>query len=84
MNDRVFLAHFIDNKNNHVITGLVDAAMKVRALSPIPQVQSTIVQDVKGRILHDLVHSSPLLSANFLIIYLTFSNDSCMLVAYPP
>ena len=46
MNDRVFLAHFIDNKNNHVITGLADAARKIHKLPPIPQVQRTVVQSV--------------------------------------
>jgi len=46
MNDRVFLAHFIDNKNNHVITGLADAARKIHTLPPIPQVQRTVVQNV--------------------------------------
>jgi len=46
MNDRVFLAHFIDNKNNHIITGLADAARKIHALPPIPQVQKTLVQNV--------------------------------------
>jgi len=46
MNDRVFLAHFIDNKNNHVITGLADAARKIHTLPPIPQVQRTSVQNV--------------------------------------
>ena len=43
MNDRVFLAHFIDNKNNHAITGLADAVRKIHALPPIPQVQTTHV-----------------------------------------
>ena len=46
MNDRVFLAHFIDNKNNHVITGLADAARKIHTLPPIPQVQRTSVQNI--------------------------------------
>jgi len=46
MNDRVFLAHFIDNKNNHAITGLADAVRKIHALPPIPQVQTTHVQNV--------------------------------------
>ena len=46
MNDRVFLAHFIDNKNNHVITGLADAVRKIHMLPPIPQVQTTHVQNV--------------------------------------
>jgi hypothetical protein len=46
MNDRVFLAHFIDNKNNHVITALADAARKIHTLPPIPQVQKTVVQNV--------------------------------------
>jgi hypothetical protein len=46
MNDRVFLATFIDNKNNHVITALADAARKIHELPPIPQVQKTYVQNV--------------------------------------
>ena len=46
MNDRVFLAHFIDNKNNHVITGLADSVRQIHALPPIPQVQTTHVQNV--------------------------------------
>ena len=46
MNDRVFLAHFVDNKNNHTITGLADAARKIHALPPIPQVKNTSVQNV--------------------------------------
>ena len=46
MNDRVFFAHFIDNKNNHVITGLADAERKIHALDPIPQVQKMVVQNV--------------------------------------
>jgi len=46
MNDRVFLAHFIDNKNNHIITGLANAARKIHALPPIPQVQNTAVQNI--------------------------------------
>ena len=46
MNDRVFLAHFIDNKNNHTIKGLADAARKIHALAPIPQIQETLVQNI--------------------------------------
>ena len=46
MNDRVFLAHFIDNKNNHIITGLADAVRKIHTLPPIPPVQTTHVQNV--------------------------------------
>ena len=46
MNDRVFLAHFIDNKNNHVITGLANAVRKIHMLPPIPQVHTTHVQNV--------------------------------------
>ena len=46
MNDRVFLAHFIDDKNNHVITALADAVRNIHSLSPIPQVEKTIVQNI--------------------------------------
>ena len=46
MNDRVFLVTFIDNKNNHIITGLADAVRKIHALPPIPQVQQTTVQNI--------------------------------------
>ena len=46
MNDRVFLVTFIDNKNNHIITGIADAVRKIHALPPIPQVQHTKVQDI--------------------------------------
>ena len=46
MNDRVFLAHFIDNKNNHVITALADAVRNIHTLPPISQVEKTIVQNI--------------------------------------
>jgi len=46
MNDRVFLMTFIDNKNNHIITGIADSVRKIHALPPIPQVQQTKVQDI--------------------------------------
>jgi len=43
MNDRVFLVTSIDNKNNHIITGIADSVRKIHALPPISQVQQTIV-----------------------------------------
>jgi len=46
MNDRVFLVTFIDNKNNHIITGIADSVRKIHALPPIPQVQHTTVQNI--------------------------------------
>jgi len=46
MNDRVFLAHYIDNKNNHSITGLADAVRKIHGLPPVPEVTNTFVQNV--------------------------------------
>ena len=46
MNDRVFLATFIDNKNNHIITGIALAVRKIHALPPIPQVEQTTVQNI--------------------------------------
>jgi len=46
MNDRVFLVTFIDNKNNHIITGLADSVRRIHALPPIPQVQQTTVQNI--------------------------------------
>lgn len=46
MNDRVFLATFIDNKNNHIITGTVNAVRKIHAVAPIPPIEQTRVQDI--------------------------------------
>ena len=46
MNDRVFLVTFMDNKNNHIITGIADAVRKIHALPPIPQVEHTTVQNI--------------------------------------
>ena len=46
MNDRVFLVTFMDNKNNHIITGIADSVRKIHALPPIPQVQQTKVQNI--------------------------------------
>jgi len=46
MNDRVFLATFVDNKNHHIITGLTNAARKIHALVPIPAIERTAVQNI--------------------------------------
>ena len=46
MNDRVFLATFSENKNNHIITGLVNAFRTIHNLPPIPQIERTTVQNV--------------------------------------
>jgi len=40
------MATFMDNKNNHIITGIADSVRKIHALPPIPQVQHTTVQNV--------------------------------------
>ena len=45
MNDRVFMATFIDNKNNHIITGIADAVRKIHSMNPIPPIEQTRVQD---------------------------------------
>ena len=54
MNDRVFLVTFKDNKNNHIVKGIVDAVRKIHRLAPIPPIEQTKVQeltlfDVLGR-----------------------------------
>jgi len=54
MNDRVFMVAFEKNKNNHIITGLVNALRIIHDVTPIPQIQSTTVQepslaDILGR-----------------------------------
>jgi len=54
MNDRVFMVAFEKNKNNHIITGLVNALRRIHDVTPIPQIQSTTVQepslaDILGR-----------------------------------
>ena len=46
MNDRVFLVTFADNKNNHIITGIVNSLRKIHALDPIPPIERTMVQNV--------------------------------------
>ena len=46
MNDRVFLMTFIDNKNNHIVKGIVDAVRKIHQLVPIPPIEHTKVQDL--------------------------------------
>ena len=46
MNDRVFLGTFCDNKNNPIITGIVNALRKIHALAPIPPIERTTVQSV--------------------------------------
>ena len=54
MNDRVFFVTFADNKNNHIITGIVNALRKIHGLAPIPPIERTTLQnmtllDVLGR-----------------------------------
>jgi len=54
MNDRVFLVTFDENKNNDIITDIVNALRKIHNLPPIPEIQKTTVQkvsylDVLGR-----------------------------------
>ena len=46
MNDRVFLATFSENKNNHIITDIVNALRTVHNLPPIPLIERTTVQNV--------------------------------------
>ena len=46
MNDRVFMATFINNKNNHIITGTANAVRKIHAVAPIPPIEQTRVQDL--------------------------------------
>jgi len=54
MNDRVFLVTFDENKNNDIITDIVNALRKIHNLPLIPEIQRTTVQkvsylDVLGR-----------------------------------
>ena len=54
MNDRVFTGTFADNKNNHIVTEIVNALRKIHNVSPIPPIERTNVQavslvDVLGR-----------------------------------
>ena len=44
MNDRVFFITFKDNKNNHIITGTVNALRKIHFLADIPPIERTTVQ----------------------------------------
>ena len=46
MNDRVFMVTFCDNKNNSIITGIVNALSKIHSLAPIPPIERTTVQNV--------------------------------------
>ena len=46
MNDRVFLVTFNENKNNHLVKGIADAARKIHNLFPIPAIEQTKVQDL--------------------------------------
>ena len=46
MNDRVFMATFSDNKNNHIIKGIGNAVKKIHNLVPIPLIEQTRVQDL--------------------------------------
>ncbi|MCL1883080.1 MAG: PD-(D/E)XK nuclease family transposase [Defluviitaleaceae bacterium] len=54
MNDRVAMVTFADNKNNHIITGTVNALRKIHNVIPIPPIEQTWLQelslpDVLGR-----------------------------------
>ena len=46
MNDRVFLGTFAENKNNHIITEIVNALRKIHSISGIPPIERTTVQNV--------------------------------------
>ena len=46
MNNRLFAATFMNNKNNHIITGIVNAVRKIHDLAPIPPIEETKVQDL--------------------------------------
>ena len=41
MNNRVFFVTFSENKNNHLITGIVNALRKIHGLPPIPPIEQT-------------------------------------------
>ena len=45
MNDRVFMVTFENNKNNHIVTGIVNTLRKIHALPDIPMIEWTKVQD---------------------------------------
>ena len=54
MNDRVATVTFANNKNNHIITGIVDSLKKIYNEPPIPPIERTFLQelslpDVLGR-----------------------------------
>ena len=54
MNDRVFMGTFCDNKNNRIITEIVNALRKIHVARNIPPIERTTVQnlsllDVLGR-----------------------------------
>ena len=46
MNDRVFLGTFSKNKNNRIVTEIVNALRKIHAASAIPPIERTTVQNV--------------------------------------
>ncbi|MCL1995706.1 MAG: Rpn family recombination-promoting nuclease/putative transposase [Defluviitaleaceae bacterium] len=46
MNDRLFAATFMENKNNHIVTGIVNSVRKIHDLAPIPPIEQTKVQDL--------------------------------------
>ena len=46
MHNRVFMSLFSGNKNNHIITGIVNALRKVHGLADIPPIERTEVQKV--------------------------------------
>ena len=46
MNDRVFLVTFAGDKNNHIVTEIVNALRKIHSLADIPPIGHTTVQNV--------------------------------------
>ena len=45
LNDRVFFVTFSDNKNNPIITDIVNALRKIHDVIPIPPLERTILQN---------------------------------------
>jgi len=46
MNDRVATVTFSDNKNNHIITGIVNSLREIHDVAPIPPIVQTWVQEL--------------------------------------
>ena len=46
MNDQVFMMVFADNKNNHILTEIVNALRKIHGLALIPPILRTMIQEV--------------------------------------